>query len=311
MCPTLASVTVLLVTIAVLFGLWLVWRLFGPDLEPRYEGPQVRPIKVPGRTVFFDEREFFVRETGPVDAPPLVLAHGWSFDGEMNFFPLIPELSQRYRLIIPDHRNHGKSDRIRGRFDVEDLATELSGVLAELGYDRVNLLGYSLGGMAAQVFAHRHPDRVDHLILAATAARPIDRLRIVTWVVFWLARAVARISKKEAALFTYRYLRRGGLIDAGHERWMWAALLNRDPTLFYESGNAAWRFDSRDWVSEISVPTMIIVAERDSIVPTRTQWALAMRLDDPTVVEIEGVGHDAALSRPDEMIKAIDAFLET
>lgn len=299
-----------LAAVAVLVGIWLAWRLFGPDREPRYRGPQVRPIRVPGRTVFVDEREFFVREVGPEDAPPLVLLHGWSFDGEMNYFKLIPELSQRYRLIIPDHRNHGKSDWIRGRFVVEDLAFVLGGVLDELGYDRVNLLGYSMGGMAAQVFAHRHPERVDRLILAATAAYPIDRLRILARIAFWLARAFARVSKKEAAMFTYGYLNRHDLIDDSAQRWMWAALLTRDPTLFYESGVAAWHFDAREWVGEIQAPTMVIIPEEDTVVPTRTQRDLAARLDDPTVVTLEGVGHESVLSVPEEYIKAVDRFLD-
>ena len=299
-----------LTALAVLLGIWLAWRLFGSDREPKYQGPQVRPMKVPGRTVFVDEREFFVREIGPRDAPPLVLAHGWSFDGEMNFFKLIPELSQRYRLIIPDHRNHGKSDWIRGSFRVEDLATVLGGVLDELGYDRVNVLGYSMGGMAAQVLAHRHPERVDRLILAATGARPIDRFRVLVRIVFWLARAFARLSKKEAAMVTYNYLIRHGLVDPSAERWMWAALLTRDPTLFYESGVAAWHFDSRDWVGEITVPTMVIIPEKDQVVPARAQRDLAARLDDPVVVELEGVGHESILSVPEEYIKAIDRFLD-
>ena len=82
---------IVLIIVAVPIGLWLAYRLFGSDREPSYEGPQVRPIQVPGRTVFFDEREFFAREIGPIDAPTLVLAHGWSFDGEMNFFSIIPD----------------------------------------------------------------------------------------------------------------------------------------------------------------------------------------------------------------------------
>jgi pimeloyl-ACP methyl ester carboxylesterase len=303
-------VSYFLTAIAIVVGFWLVWRLFGPDREPRYHGPQARPVRVPGRTVFVDEREFFVREVGPVDAQPLVLLHGWSFDGEMNFFKLIPELSQRYRLIIPDHRNHGKSDEIRGHFSVEDLATVVAGVLDELGYDRVSILGYSMGGMAAQVFAHRYPERVDKLILAATAAYPIDRLRSVVRIAFWLARAFARISKKEAAMVTYYYLIRHDMIDDSAQRWMWAALLDRDPTLFYESGVAAWHFDARGWVGEIAAPTMVIIPEHDEVVPTRTQRDLAARLVEPIVVDIAGVGHDSVLSRPAEYIKAIDGFLD-
>jgi pimeloyl-ACP methyl ester carboxylesterase len=300
-----------LIVLAVLVVAWLLWRLFGPDLEPRYHGPQVRPIEVSGHTVFVDEREFLVREVGPEDAPPLVLLHGWSFDGEMNFFRIIPELSQRYRVIVPDHRNHGKSDRIRGSFEIADLAATLDGMLTVLGYARVNLLGYSMGGMAAQVFAHQHPERVDHLILAATAAYPIDRFRILARLAFWLARAFARISPKEAARVTYRYLNVNEIIDDSEERWMWAALLNRDPTLFYESGNAVWRFDSRSWVGELSVPTMVIIPTKDEIVPVRTQRDLVARLSEPAVVELEGLGHASVISRPEEYVKAIDTFLQT
>ena len=302
--------TAVLTVIGVALGIWLLWRLFGPDRQPRYQGPQVRPIKVPGRTVFYDEKEFFVREIGPEDAPPLVLTHGWSFDGEMVFFEIIPELSQRYRVIVPDHRNHGKSDQVRGSFDVEDLASELGGILNALGYDRVSLFGYSMGGMAAQVFAHRHPERVERLILAGTAAYPIDRFRIVTRVAFWLGRALARVSKKEAATVTYGYLKRRNTIDESAQRWMWAALLNRDATLYYESGNAVWRFDSRAWIGEISVPTMVIIPQRDDVVPPRVQRDLAERLQDPTVIELDGARHDAVISQPEVYIKAIDAFLE-
>ena len=303
--------TIALTVIAVVVGIWLAWRLFGPDREPRYQGPQVRPIKVPGRTVFYDEKEFFVREIGPEDAPPLVLIHGWSFDGEMVFYEIIPELSQRYRVIIPDHRNHGKSDRVRGSFDIEDLASELGAILSALGYDRVSLFGYSMGGMAAQVFAHRYPERVERLVLAGTAAYPIDRFRIGTRVAFWVGRALARLSKKEEAMVTYGYLNRRQTIDDSAQRWMWAALLNRDATLYYESGNAVWRFDARPWVGEITTPTMVIMPERDDVVSPRAQHDLAARLDDPVVIELEGARHDSVIARPEDYIKAIDAFLET
>jgi len=288
---------------------WLVWRLFGPDVQPAYRGAQVRPMHVPGRTVFVGEREIFVRESGPEDAPPLVLVHGWSFEGEMNFFPIIPALSERFRVIVPDHRNHGKSDRIRGSFEIEDLATDIVGVLDELGHDKVDLFGFSMGGMASQIIAHRYPERIRHLILAGTAAFPIDRHRPGALIAFWLARALARISTREAASFTFRFLRRTRIIDPSHERWMWAALMNRDPSLFYESANAAWRFDSRPWIGEIDVPTMVIIPTADQIVPTRTQYDLADRIGADRIVEIPDVGHESVLSRPTAYVEAIEQFL--
>lgn len=288
---------------------WLAWRLLGPDTQPSYDGEQARPVHVPGRTVFVGEHEIFVRESGAARATPLVLVHGWSFDGEMNFFRVIPALSERFRVIVPDHRNHGKSDRIRGSFEIADLAADVIAVLDALGYDRVDLFGFSMGGMAAQVIAHRHPERVRRLILAGTAAFPIDRHRPGALVSFWLARALSRLSKKEAALLTFRYLRRTRTIESRHERWMWAALMNREPSLFYESANAAWRFDSRPWIGEIDVPTMVIIPAADQVVPTRTQYDLAERIGAARVVEIPDVGHESILSRPEEYVAAIEGFL--
>ena len=288
---------------------WVLWRLFGPEVEPRYEGEQERPLHIPGRTVPVGEQEFFVREAGSESAAPIVLIHGWGFDGEMTYYKLIPLLAERYRVIIPDHRNHGKSDRIRGPVEVADLALETIGVLDALGYDEFDVFGYSLGGMAAQVLAHQHPERVRRLILGGTAAYPVDRFRFLARFLFWFARGVARLSKKEVVVLTYRLLLRSGIVEARHARWFWAAMLNRDPTLYYESGKSAWRFDSRPWVGRIRVPTMVIIPTSDQVVPTRTQYELAELIGADRVVEITGAGHESVLSHPEEYAAAVESFL--
>ena len=288
----------------------MLWRLLGPVIEPEFAGEQRRPLSLPGRTVLVGEREFFVREAGPAAAPPLVLIHGWGFDGEMTYYKMIPALAERYRVIVPDHRNHGKSDRIRGPVEVADLALETIGVLDALGYDRFDVFGYSLGGMAAQVLAYRYPERVKRLILAGTSAYPVDRFRIPARVVFWISRAVARLSRKEVVILTYRHLLRSAVVEARHARWFWAALLNRDPTLYYESGKAAWRFDSRSWVGRIDVPTMVIIPTNDQIVATRTQYELAELIAPERVVEIAGAGHESVMSRSEEYVAAIESFLD-
>ena len=55
---------------------------------------------------------------------------------------------------------------------------------------------------------------------------------------------------------------------------------------------------------------MVIIPQRDDVVPPRVQRDLAERLQDPTVIELEGARHDAVISQPEVYIKAIDAFLE-
>lgn len=290
---------------------WLAWRTLGPDLHPRYRGVQRRPLRVPGRSVFVGEREFFLREAGPAEAPPLVLVHGWGFDGEMTFHRVLPALAERFRVIVPDQRGHGKSDRVRGAYEVEDLADDLAGILDAAGItERVGMFGYSLGGMVAQAFAHRYPGRVARLVLGATAAYPVDRYRAPARLGLWLARGFARLSTRESSAFTYRYLIGSGAVAPSAGRWLWEALLARDPTLSFEAGAAVHRFDARPWLGELGMPVMVVIPTGDRVVAVRSQRRLAALLPDPRVVEIVGAGHESILSRPEEYVAALRVFLE-
>ncbi len=293
-----------------LAGGWLAWRVLGPEPSPKYPPGQERPVRIPGRSVFVGEKEFFVRETGPTDAPVLVLVHGWALDGEMTFYRIVPSLAERYRVIIPDHRNHGRSEWIRGRFDVDVIAEELAGVLDAVGVSKATLFGWSMGGMATQELALRRPDLVERIILGGTAAFPVPRHRAVTRTVFWLGRALARISRYELASASDAVFSRVGAVAPEHRRWLRAALLRRDPTLYYEAGAAAWRFDSRDWVKRVKIPALVVIPTEDQLVPATAQHELATLLPNAEVVELVGGGHESILSRPDEIVKAIDGFVQ-
>lgn len=290
---------------------WAAWRLLGPEVPRRYSRPQEAPLRFTGRTVLVGHREFFVREAGPEGAPPLVLVHGWSLDGLMTFYKIIPELAERFHLIVPDLRDHGRSDWVRGRYDVPDLADELAGTLRAIGVRDATVLGYSLGGMVVQELAHRHRDVVGHMVLGATAAYPVPRLRHPTRLVFWVLRILARISTTEGAWLTTRILLRTGSLLPEHEQWMYEALKRRDPSLFYEAGDAAWRFDSRSWLPSVRVPATIVVPTGDTLVTLAAQRELVSLLPDAEVVELSGVGHESILSRSDDYVKLLIRIVES
>jgi 3-oxoadipate enol-lactonase len=289
---------------------WVAWRLLGPEVARRYAQPQVRPLRIPGRTVIVGEREFFVRETGPTEAPTLVLVHGWSLDAETTYHRIIPELAMRYRILLPDMRNHGRSDWIRGRYSVVDLADELAGVLDALEVSKATVMGYSLGGMVSQELARRHPRFVGRLILAATAARPVPTRRVVARGAFWAGRALSRISTREGALLTIRALRSLDAIDPAHERWMYESLLRRDAELFYEAGAAAVRFDSRSWVGRLRVPVTVVIPTQDFLVPTAAQEELAELLPSAEVIRLEGSGHESILTRSEDFVGMLLGYLD-
>ncbi|MDJ0496922.1 MAG: alpha/beta hydrolase [Acidimicrobiia bacterium] len=295
--------------VALTVGGWLAWRVLGPDLTPRFPHLQTNPLPIPGRTLFVGQHEMFVREAGDAGAPVLVLVHGWNLDGTMTFHRVVPSLAERYRVIVPDLRNHGKSDWVRGRVEVTDLADDLAGLLDAMDVSGATVLGYSMGGMVVQELAQRHPRHVGAMVLAATAAQPIPRVRPAARVAFWLGRSGLRLSNREVARVTGELLYRSAAIRPQHRLWMHQALLKRDPDLYYEIGAAVWRFDSRPWVGRLPQRTLIIIPTEDQVVPPESQYELANLMPDAELIEVSGGYHESILNRPGEYVAAISGFV--
>jgi 3-oxoadipate enol-lactonase len=287
----------------------VLWRLLGPEVPPATNGAQRRPSSITGRTVVAGNHEFFVREAGSPDAPPLVLLHGWVYDGLTTWHKVMPLLASTFRVVAIDLRAHGKTDRIRGRFEMEDLADEVARCLDALGLGRVALAGYSMGGMVAQVLAIRHPARVERLVLVATAARPIRLPRSVILPVFTVGRTLARIDRITLPRIAHRYLTGTGAVASEHAAWLWESVMNRDADLHYEAAFAIARFDARDRLDRIRVPALVVVPTRDQMIPPSAQRETASLLPDATLVEIEGARHEAMLTHTGQATDAILTFL--
>jgi pimeloyl-ACP methyl ester carboxylesterase len=76
-----------------------------------------------------------------------------------------PLLATRLDVIAPDQRGHGDSDRPDGSYTAEEYASDLRHLLNAIGVDRTVLVGHSLGGRVAQVFAGTHPDATLAMLL--------------------------------------------------------------------------------------------------------------------------------------------------
>lgn len=290
-------------------GAWALWRLFGPRPTPRFVGPQERPAAPAGRTVVAGRHEFFVREAGPPGAPPVLLIHGWAFDSLAAWHRVIPLLAGCLRVTAIDLRAHGKTDRIRGRFEVEDLADDLAAALDALGTGRVAVVGYSLGGMVAQALARRHPARVERLVLAATAADPFPLPRWAATGLVLAARGLARFNPTGLPRVLYRYLTRSGAIPPEHSAWLWETLLDRDADLHHEAGFAMARFDSRPWLGRLRLPVLCLIPTRDQLIFPSRQRAAAALIPGATLAEIEGARHEAVFTHPGEVAAAVLSFL--
>ena len=97
---------------------------------------------------------------------PLLLLHGGMGSIEM-FEPDLPALAAKRQVIAVDLQGHGRTPLGNRKIDCKDIGDDLAKVLSALGYQQVDVLGYSFGGAIALRLAIQHPDKVRRLVLVS------------------------------------------------------------------------------------------------------------------------------------------------
>src|SRR5690606_22646018 len=108
------------------------------------------------------------RLAGPPAAPAVVLVNSLGTDARI-WDTVIADLSRTHRVLSYDKRGHGLSDAPKGDYTLDDHLADLSGLLDHCGIARCTLVGVSVGGLIAQGFALRHPEKLAALVLCDTA----------------------------------------------------------------------------------------------------------------------------------------------
>jgi len=292
-----------------LLGVLILWRVFGPAPAPRFKPPQQHPWRNPGRTVFVGDTEFLIRETGPEGATPVLLIHGLSGSSIAEWYQLAPILGEKYRVIMMDHRGHGLSPTAAIRYEIDEVADDIAGAMDELGIGRISVVGYSMGGTIAQALAHRHPNRVDRLVLAATFAHTPEPHRSARVIGAVLARGWERLTGLGTPEVRSGYLLAIGAVQSRHARWLWEETHRRNIETGSHATLALMRFDSREWVGRLEQPTLVIIPTLDQLVPPAWQYELAGLLGDPEVVELVDARHEAPWTVPSRLADEISRFL--
>lgn len=287
----------------------LAWRVFGPRIQPVFRPPQEHPLRVPGRTVFVGDDEFLVREMGPAQGVPILLVHGLAGASLTEWYQVAPKLAVDRHVIMVDHRGHGLSAPGDVRFEVDDDADDLAGVLDDLGVGEVDVVGYSMGGIIAQAFALRHPGRVRRLVLVATFATHSEGYRWLRRIGAILARGWERLTGVGTPEIRSGYLIARGAVKPEHARWIWRETQRRNVESGAQATFALLRFDSRDWIGKLGVETLVILPTGDFLVPPRWQYELASSIPDVELVEVEDAGHELVWTHADRVVDELRRFL--
>ena len=220
------------------------------------------------------------------DGPALVLLSGQSnshhwWDGVREDF------DQEHTTISLDYRGCGDSDKLDVPYSTRGFAGDVLAVLDDLGVDRADVYGTSMGGRVAQWFAVDHPDRIGALILGCTSPGGPHSIERDNAVRASLAKPGTREGRQALIdlMFTpdWSAAHHGRYTVLGDPRMPPYA---RKRHLLASNGHDAW-----DVLPDIAAPTLVLHGTDDLLNPTANAALLGERIPDARVRLIQGARH--------------------
>lgn len=260
-------------------------------------------------TIQTDDIETYFERRG--DGPPIIFVHGALSDHRAADRQL-EAFSDEYTAVAYDLRGHGRTVNPHDRpYSIGQLVEDLDAFITALDLDQPVLCGVSMGGMVAQVYASRYPERLSGLVLADTFTPAFvnRRDRIERNVLMKTLIGLLRLTGYERAkgLMTWfgRKLEGDKTTSLRADRFpdmATAAAVN--------SLRAVMSFHKTDIdLTSITVPTLVLYGEHETSVIRRHVPTLAAEIPNATVREVPNAGHASPWDNPEFFNEAIREFL--
>jgi pimeloyl-ACP methyl ester carboxylesterase len=287
-------------------------------MDAASDAPQARYYQSQGLRLHFTD-------WGNPTAPPLILVHG-GLDHARSWDHLAQALRTAFHVVAPDLRGHGESEWASGSsYSLADHVYDLTCLVKSAGFDKVTIVGHSMGGMVSLTYAGAFPEKVSRLVVLdgvtnfpARTIKPADA-RIADWV-------------GDLDRLAQRKIHRYPSVTDGAER-----IQARNPRLTREQavhlathglkrnedGTYSWKFDPylrarapyrlslEDHVqlwSRIACPTLLVSGSESFLPDPETAGVLA-HFGQAELVKIAGAGHWLQHDKPAEVLDVIKRFL--
>ena len=246
----------------------------------------------------------------PGKGHPILLVHGLGGHQRM-WDPLVAALTDQ-EVITFDFPGLGRSHVTGVPQTIPAFADLALRVIDELGYSKIDLLGYSFGGMVAQQLTHLHPERVRRLALVGTApgigmvpGYPSAMLALST---------PMRYYSKRFYKWTNRFLA-GGEIER-NPAWMEYTsqvrkLYRPHPLTYYSQLIAAQLWSSLPWLGRVTTPTLVVHGTDDPIIPLFNGELMAAHLPNGRLFSAGTEGHLFMQDEGSQAFPAIKSFFTT
>lgn len=276
-------------------------------------------------TIRVNGATFHVAQSG--DGAPLLLLHGWP-EFWLTWQPVMERLADRYRLIAPDLRGFGDSDKPDGPFGPDGHAADMLALLDALGIERAGIVGHDVGAAAMQSLARRAVDRIVGLFffdfvypgIGPRMGAP-DRLNEIWYQSFHqmeMAPAVVGASRESCRAYISHFLRHWA-----YRKNAFDAVLPQFVDNFMKPGNLAGGFahyrashagriammkGETASLPPITQPTCVRWAAHDPLFPYAWTDRLGETFADLDLAPFPDVGHFPHREDPDRAATEIARF---
>jgi pimeloyl-ACP methyl ester carboxylesterase len=268
----------------------------------------------PTQTIDVGGVQFAYRELGPSSGVPVVfLAHLAAVLD--NWDPRVVDgIAARHRVITFDNRGVGASSGSTPT-TIEEMASDAVTFIRALGFDQVDLFGFSMGGMIAQVIAQVEPHLVRKMILAGTGPAGGEGIERVTRISY-LDIARGLLTRRDPKQFLF-FTRTSNGRQAGKEflARLEERTKDRDKAVSVGSFRAQLKAIHR-WgqrkpadIASIHQPVLVMNGESDRMVPSKNTVDLDQRLPNSQLVLYPDAGHGGVFQFHEDFVKRALEFL--
>ena len=269
----------------------------------------------PTKSVSVDGTRFVYRELG-IDSGVAVIFLNHLAANLDNWDPRVVDgIAASHRVITFDNRGLGASEG-KTPDTVEEMARDAVAFIRALGFERVDLLGFSLGGMVSQVIAQQEPALVRKIILAGTGPAGGEGIVNVTKLSYLdTLHAYATFKDPKELLFFTRTEHGKSQAKAFIKR-LKERITDRDKAIAIRAFRTqltaihTWGLQKSADLSRIQHPVLVANGDDDRMVPTSNSYDLAQRLPNATLRIYQDAGHGGIFQAHERFVPEALAFLE-
>lgn len=225
---------------------------------------------------------------------------------------IVPGLAARYRVITHDHRGLGRSDPWDGSYSVDQIASDVLGLMDHLGIARAHIVGHSLGGAVAQAIAADRPARVAGLAIYASWPGKdafFDRTMLMRRDVLVHQGVESFLRTGPLGIYPPRWIRDNDIALAAALPGAIAAFPGVEKML--ARMQACLDHERRTSLPHISSPTLVIGMQDDVATPAYSSAEIAEAIPGASLVLLPYGGHNAHQVVPNEVLTHLLEFFSS